>query len=79
MSVQDILMAIGSALFSIALVPSIRSKDKPAKGTSLLTGTVLAVFTGCYVSLGLVYASVTTGITALLWFVLLYQRLRYPR
>jgi hypothetical protein len=72
---QDILLAVGSLFLAAALLPSIFSKDKPALWTSLLTGSVLAVFTFVYASLSLWYATFTTGLTAVLWAVLSFQKI----
>jgi len=48
---QDLVLTIGGFALSIALLPSIKSKDKPSKYTSLFTGTILASFTVCYATL----------------------------
>ena len=73
---QDLVLTIGGFALSIALLPSITSKNKPSKYTSMFTGTILASFTVCYATLGLTMASIATASTASLWFVLLIQRLR---
>lgn len=73
---QDIVLAIGSLIFDIALIPSIKGKDKPAVWTSCLYALVLITFTFAYASLSLWYATVTTVITAALWGVLALQKLR---
>jgi hypothetical protein len=74
---QDIVIAIGSLIFAVALIPSILGKNKPAFGTSLMTGSVLVVFTITYASLSLWYATFTTMVTATLWLVLAAQM--FPR
>jgi hypothetical protein len=71
---QDIVLAIGAVIFCLALIPSITGEDKPAVWTSVLTGSVLAVFTAVYVSLSLWYAALTTGLSAVLWAVLAFQK-----
>ena len=76
MIVQDLIIMIGSIGFSIALLPSIFSGSKPSWQTSLMTGGILVVFAGCYATLGLIYAAITTVVTATLWSVLLFQVLR---
>jgi hypothetical protein len=70
---QDIAITIGTVVFIVALIPSILGKDKPAVPTSMMTGTVLVVFTIVYISLALWFAAVTTGITAILWYILAIQ------
>jgi len=69
----DLIFAFGSLVFIVALIPSLRSPHKPALGTCILTGTVLAVFAGTYVGIGLMYAAITTAITALMWLTLAAQ------
>ena len=71
---QDLVLTTGSVLFIIALAPSVFSKDKPALTTSLLTGTVLAVYAVVYVTLSLWLTTVTVGFTSLTWFILAYQK-----
>jgi len=72
---QDIVLAIGSLILAVALVPSVLSTDKPAVWTSVTTGTVLVVFAITYGSLSLWYAVLTTSLAAILWIVLMVQKL----
>lgn len=76
MQIQDLIILIGSGLFSVALLPSVFSRNKPAAWTSLLTAVVLSAFTWVYVTLDLTYGAITTATTAALWSILLVQRLR---
>ena len=71
---QDLVLTIGGFALSIALLPSITSKNKPSKYTSLFTGTILASFTVCYATLGLIMASIATASTASLWLTLFIQK-----
>jgi hypothetical protein len=71
---QDVVFAIGSLIFAMALVPSIRSTDKPALGTSLPTTLILYVFSMTYFSLELYYAAIVTLGTATLWAILAVQK-----
>ncbi|MFI5271109.1 MAG: hypothetical protein ACHQT9_03635 [Candidatus Saccharimonadales bacterium] len=73
---QDIVLAIGSLLFSVALVPSIISKEKPAVWTSITTTLVLLTFAVVYASLKLWYATFTITINALFWTILAIQEMR---
>lgn len=73
---QDAVFTLGSVLFTLALIPSVRSADKPAVKTSLLTASVLYVFAVVYVTLGLYFTAFTTAATATLWAVLLVQKVR---
>lgn len=71
---QDWVLTAGSIAFIIALAPSVLSKDKPALTTSLLTGTVLAIYAIVYATLSLWLATITVAITSLTWFILAYQK-----
>ena len=73
---QDFVLTSGATIFAFALVPSIVSNNKPALWASLSTAVVLVVFAGVYVSLTLWFSFLTTFITALLWFLLAFQKLR---
>lgn len=76
---QDIVLGAGSLIFVIALLPSVLSKNKPSIWTSATTGAVLTVFAGTYASLSLWYAAVTTLLAALLWGVLVFQKILQPK
>ncbi len=79
MSWQDIVFSIGQWIFIIALIPLIFSKDKPALSSSLMTGTVLAVFAFTYSTLSLWTASASTVLSAGAWFILATQKIRANR
>jgi hypothetical protein len=73
---QDIVLATGALIFSIALIPSILSSHKPALLTSCLSFTVLVVYTVTYASLTFWYTTFTVGLNALCWGILALQKLR---
>ena len=73
---QDVVITIGQMLLFLALLPSIYSKHKPNKHTSLLTGSILAVFSFTFWTLGLYYGAFTSALVALAWFVLFIQKIR---
>lgn len=79
MSWQDIVLMIGNLALAIALVPSLRSKDKPHMHTSVGTGAILVAFTVVYASLGLYLGAVVVAITALMWLTLFWQKYRQKR
>ena len=72
---QDIVLAVGSLIFAFALLPSVFSKHKPAVWTSLLTASVMAVFSVTYASLSLWYTASTSTLATTLWFVLAIQKI----
>lgn len=70
---QDWILMIGGFAFSIALIPSILSKNKPSKLTSLGTCCALFAFSICYITLDLIMATISTSLTAFCWLVLFIQ------
>ena len=73
---QDIVLMVGSFIFSIALIPTVRGKDKPALSTSLLTSGVLSVFVICFFTLGLYLAAISGILTTIMWVILALQAMR---
>ena len=77
---QDLVLMIGGFLFTVALIPTLKSKkDKPAKLTSFMTGTLLLIFAITYLSLELSLAFITTLSTAIMWFVIFTQKFFYDK
>ena len=76
---QDWVFSIGSWIFIIALIPTIKGKDKPQLSTSLITGTILATFAVAYFTLELWLSTISTIGTSLSWFILAYQKFRQKR
>lgn len=76
---QDLVLAAGSLFFFIALLPSIFSAKKPHWASSLITGSILIVFSVVDVTLGLYYAAGMNVLSAVAWFVLFVQRVRKDR
>lgn len=71
---QDILMMIGGFGFAIALIPTVIGKNKPAKSTCAITGGILTSYVVAMATLGLYFSAIAVGITAVMWWVLLFQR-----
>lgn len=74
MSWQELVLAVGSLFFTIALVPSIISKDKPALASSTITAMVLFSFAVVYLTLGLWFAAFSVTTTAIAWTILAVQK-----
>ncbi|MEX0916965.1 MAG: hypothetical protein WDZ90_00330 [Candidatus Paceibacterota bacterium] len=72
---QDWVLAAGQLSFAVALVPSILSKHKPSAWTSALTALVLTTFVVVFFTLGLLYGAITSGVVAVCWYILLFQKL----
>jgi hypothetical protein len=71
---QDLIFCIGSILFIVGLIPSVRGKQKPPKSTCVITGLTLLTFAITYATLGLWLSFITTLITSTMWLVLLVQQ-----
>lgn len=76
---QDIILTGGTAIFAVALIPSVLGENKPALTTSLVTGSVLVTFVMVYFSLALWFSAFMTTITASLWLTLAVQQLLIQR
>ena len=79
---QDIIVSIASIIFVYAMMPQITYGFKTKKGLisiqfSLLN--ILAMFglIIVYASFGLIFSTILNIIIAILWIILLVQRLRY--
>ena len=73
---QDVVLMVGGFVFAPSLLFSIFGKEKPPVKTSLPTGIVLVAFVVVYATLRLPLASIATSLTALCWFILVYQVLK---
>lgn len=73
---QDIVIMCACFSFALALIPSIRGPNKPARATCAMTVIALTAVAVCFGTLGLhlALASEITGITA--WGILLFQKRR---
>ncbi len=76
---QDFVFSIGSWIFVISLIPTIRESQKPALATSLVTAIVLVFFAISYLSLGLWMSAVAVFATDIGWSILAYQRFRQKK
>ena len=73
---QDWVLSTGSLIFSIALVPTVLGKEKPAISTSLLTGSVLLIYAFVYATFSLWFSAISVMITGILWLTLLVKKYR---
>ena len=71
---QDIVPIVGNIIFTVALIPSIVSKQKPHRWSCGLTAGILFLYAGTFWSITLWYWSVATIATASAWTILLLQR-----
>lgn len=65
---QDVVIAVGSFCFSVALLPMLRNgADRPPLFTAVLTAFWLFVYTGTFITLGLWFSAATSLLNAGLW------------
>lgn len=73
MTWQDLVLATCSLCFTVAIVPAIRSPQKPPLATSAMNAGVLAIFSGTLATLSLWYSAVTALTTCIAWAILAVQ------
>jgi len=71
---QDIVLSVGSWIFTIALIPSVLSKDKPALSSSVMTASVLTIYVVVYITLSLSMSAASTALVAAMWYTLAIQK-----
>lgn len=76
---QDIVIAISQIGFMIALVPSIRSKQKPILFTSISYSVLICAISLCLLTLHLWFSAATAFGGAVEWTVLAAQRLKIDK
>jgi hypothetical protein len=76
---QDIIISAGGVFFTVALIPSLIGKNKPAVGTSVPTSIILFVMILTYASLGLWMSAVMNAVMCFLWAVLAFQQITINR
>lgn len=64
---QDWIFTIGQLIFVIALIPTIRGKDKPAFISSFITTIILLSFGITYLTLKLWGSSIFAFLNAIAW------------
>lgn len=72
---QDYIFLIAGLLFTVALLPSLFSTNKPALSTSIMNVSVLAVVSLTHISLGLWLAAFSCIANASVWMLLAAQQL----
>ena len=77
--IQDAVFTIGTVIFTIALVPTLRDPQKPPLGTSIPITLTLTAFALSFLSLGLWFTAVATAIECACWGAVAFQRYRQPR
>lgn len=73
---QDIVISVAQLCFIIAMLPSIKSNDKPAVATSVMNVVLVAVIATCMLTLRLWFSAFTALTIASTWAILAVQKIR---
>ncbi len=76
---QDIVISLGQWAMTIALIPSLLGRHKPAVSSSIMTGSLIAMFGFTYGTLGLWSSVISSGVCAIAWYILAWQGWRARR
>jgi len=76
MTWQDIVIAIGQFGFTIAMIPTVLGKQKPAGITNVYTAICLSIFGVCFATLSLWLSAIGVWSSALAWWILVEQTFR---
>jgi len=71
---QDVVISVCSWAATLALLPSVLGKDKPALSSCIFTGVLVSTFGICYYTLDLLSAAASAWVLAAAWFVLAFQQ-----
>lgn len=71
---QDIILALMSVLFAVALVPSITGNNKPEKATAIFSAGAAAVIAVTYFTMAMPFSTAAAAVTAGLWTILATQK-----
>lgn len=74
MTWQEWVLTVGQIIFVFALLPTILGKDKPAFSTSIINGTILAIFAFTYLQLLLPFAGTLSATLSVCWYILAIQK-----
>jgi len=76
---QDIVISLCQMGFVIALIPSIRSRHKPALSSSVMNVVLVGIVTFCLFSLHLWFSGITATMVGTTWAVLAIQKLEIDK
>ncbi len=71
---QDYALSVTQFILAFALVPTIFHKHKPPLSTSAITSILLTAVVVIFVTLHLWISATGTGLGALFWYILLFQK-----
>ncbi|HEX5744574.1 MAG TPA: hypothetical protein VFX84_03965 [Candidatus Saccharimonadales bacterium] len=73
---QDYVIAVAQIGFVIALIPTLRSKNKPPVATSFMTVVLLTVISFCMLTLHLYFSAITALAIDITWLTIGIQTLK---
>lgn len=73
---QDYVISGGQFVFALAMIPTIRSAQKPALLSSVITALGLSIFAVCFATLSLWLSVAGTSVGALTWWIVAAQSLK---
>ncbi len=76
---QDIVISVAQLCFIIAMVPSIKSNDKPASSTSVMNIILVGVIAFCLLTLRLWFSALTALAIATTWAILAIQKIKLDK
>jgi len=79
MAWQDLILTVGNIFFILAMIPSIKGKDKPSFYTSLPNSLILISFAIALGSLQLWISAILTLIVSFCWMILAYQKYKIDK
>lgn len=71
---QDVVISITQLCFIFAMIPSIRSNDKPAVATSVMNVVLVGIIAICLLTLRLWFSALTALAVAITWGILAVQK-----
>jgi len=71
---QDIVLMLGDFGFAIALIPSLKGKEKPSRKTCFMTAAILFLFLPALITKDLPLAAFATALCCLCWVILFLQK-----
>ncbi len=72
---QDIVISIAQLCFIFAMIPSIKSNDKPALATSVMNVLLVCTISFCLLTLHLWFSALTAITIAITWAILAVQKM----
>lgn len=76
MNWQDIVIAVGTVIIVLGVLPSIFSDDKPALATCAITATIVFIFALTFLTLELWFTATVNLANTTVWTILTVQQIR---